>query len=147
MKTLAYRALITLGFAFALTLRVGVAAPALPAISVSDDGTRAIARYGVAVDLARQSKLAVKELSRLIKKYPDAREWAVAYNTAPKYWTVIEYDFERRQLMQVIKSASESSNRRGLDFYPSHIHRAAQLSLTIEELWKIKDFGAQADGY
>ena len=134
MKTLAFRALPALVFACALLLRVAVAAPALPAIAVSDDGNRAIARYGVAVDLARQSKLAVKELSFLIKKYPDAKEWAVAYNTAPKYWTVIEYSFERRQLMQVIKSASESSNRRALDYYPAHIHRAAQLSLTIEEL-------------
>ena len=113
-----------------------VAVPIQPVVSVADDGKRAIARYGIADDALRQSKLAVKELSFLIKKYPDAKTWAVAYNTAPKLWRVLEYDIERRQLMEVVLTKSEKSNRRGNDFFPAHIHRAAQQNLNIEELWK-----------
>ena len=114
-----------------------VAAPAQPVVTVSNDKTRVVARYGVAENAERQSKLAVKELSLLMKKYPDAREWAVAYNTTPELWRVLEYDIERRQIMQVTLEESAKSNRRGNNFYPAHIHRAAQESLSIEALWEM----------
>ncbi len=129
-------ALLAITCALASSHGVAVAAPAPPVVSVSNDGKRAIARYGIADDALRQSQLAVKELSFLIKKYPDAKNWAVAYNTAPELWRVLEYDIERRQLMEVVLTKSEKSNRRGNDFFPAHIHRAAQQSLNIEELWK-----------
>lgn len=133
-----------LTLALALTLRVAVAAPAQPVITISDDKTRVVARTGIAEDIERQSKLAVKELSFLIKQYPDARTWAVVYNTAPKLWRVLEYDNERRQLIEVVLTKSVKSNRRGNDFYPAHIHRAAQQSLGIEELWKLNKFAKPA---
>ena len=123
---------------FALIHHAAVAAPMAPTISVSESGDRAIARYGIAENVERQSRLAVKQLSFLLKQYPNAKTWAVVYNTAPKLWRLLEYDIERRQLLEVQLTASSKGNRRGNDFYPSHIHRAAQQSLNIEELWKIR---------
>ena len=122
-----------------LALRVGVAAAgdAKPIVTVSDEKTRVVARYGIADDVERQSQLAVKELSRLLKKYPSAKTWAVAYNTAPKLWRVLEYDIERRQLIEVALTNGSKGRTAGNDFYPAHIHNAAQQSLDIEELWKM----------
>ena len=123
-----------------LALLGGVAAAGddQPVVTTQDNGQRAIARWGVAKDASRQSQLAVKELSFLLKRYPDATTWAVIYNTTPKLWRLLEYDIERRQLMEVSMTDSVKSNNRGIDFYPAHIHGAAQGSLNIEGLWKIK---------
>ena len=131
----------------ALCLRVAVAAPAQPMITISDDKTRVIARYGVVENFERQSKLAVKELSRLIKKYPDAKEWAVAYNTTPALWRVLEYDIENRELIAIALKATSKGRRWDYGYFPAHIHSAAQQSLTIEALWEINQLGREANGY
>ena len=122
----------------AFGVRGAVAAPGQPVITVSDDETRVIARYGFVEDVERQNKLAVKELSFLLKKYPDAKEWAVAYNTAPKLeWRVLEYKIESRQLIDNELTSKNNSRRWKYGYFPAHIHRASQESLSIEALWQI----------
>ena len=129
----------------AFYLCVGVAAPAQPRISVTNEsgynynGKRVVARYGIADDVYRQSQLAVKQLSFLIKKYPDAKSWAVAYNTESYYWRVLEYNIGRRQLVEIKSDGGGTGKSWGYDYFPAHIHRAAQASMTIEELWKLND--------
>ena len=124
--------------AVTLTWHGAVAAPAQPRISlVDEDGKRVVARYGVVEDALLQDQLAVKKLSFLLKKYPDATSWAVAYNTESYYWRVLEYNIERRQLVEITYDTTKSKSW-GYGFFPAHIHKAAQQSLFIEGLWRLK---------
>ena len=119
---------------------VARANPQTPKITITNEdganfqGKRVVARYGIISDSALQSKLAVKELSFLLKKYPDAKTWAVAYNIDEGQWRVIEYNRTRRQLIE----RKLAYLHWGYDFYPAHIHKAAQKSLDIDALFWLK---------
>ena len=129
---------------FAISGRAGIAAPASPQTTVTNEGTanddakRVVARYGIIEESEQPSKLAVKELSTLLRNYPDAKTWAVAYNVDAEQWRILEYNIELRELTTIGTFPTSKDRHWAYDYYPSHIHRAPQQGLDTAGLWKSK---------